>query len=93
MSDSGGIGGDVLAWVTGTGVGVVVVETVRGVFQRRKMGGDYAERMAAAANSLVEPLSKRNAALAVENENLLGQLVLARAKINALEAEVARLKG
>jgi hypothetical protein len=93
MSDSGGIGGDVLAWVTGTGVGVVVVETVRGVFQRRKMGGDYAERMAAAANALVEPLSRRNATLSAENENLLGQLVLARAKIAALEAEVARLKG
>lgn len=50
---------DLTQVLTAAGVGAVVVEAIRSVFQRKKMRADEASVISSAAVSLLQPLEKR----------------------------------
>lgn len=82
-------------WLVSGGIVALLVELVRGFYQRRKMGGDYASQMAAAANTLVGPLAKRVAELEeklgraeVREHELVRQLRMAENQVQTLRGDL-----
>ena len=78
-----------LDWFVALGVGGLIIEIIRGIFQRRRMGGDYADRMASAASALVDPLRRRVQEADDEVSDLRRRLRLAENEVEMLRSELA----
>lgn len=74
-----------LEWVVALGLGAVVVEILRAIFQRQKVKGDTAAILSAAARELVEPLHHE---LARERQEHAANMVIERDKIQQLRIEL-----
>jgi hypothetical protein len=69
------------------GVGAIVVEGIRAITQRKKMGADYAETISKSAVSLLDPLEKRIKELEYELRDCHNELSAARQEIEDLRTE------
>lgn len=78
-----------LDWLVALGVGGLIIEIIRGIFQRKRMGGDYADRMASAASALVDPLRRRVQEADDEVSDLRRRLRLAENEVEMLRSELA----
>lgn len=84
------ISGDViLNWVVALGLGAVLVETVRAIVNRRKLGADYADVISKAAVGLLEPLQERIKELEEQVEVLEIKLYSANTALEAAKDDLA----
>lgn len=77
-------GDRLIEWLVVLGLGGVLVETVRSLFMRKKMGADYATAISGAAISLLEPLEHRIHQLEQELDQTRMQLT--RVKLDLVDA-------
>lgn len=82
------------------GVGALLVEVARGLFQRRKMNADVATRLTNTSLLLLRPLEKRVHAADEEAERLRVALTRAHTELEAMRQElracrrmIAKLRG
>ena len=81
------LGSDVpkpVQWLLAVGVGGLLVELIRGLFQRKKMGADYADVISNSAVRLLKPLEERIAELEQQVRDARAELVLAYTEIHEL---------
>lgn len=80
---------DVLELLIASGFGAIVAALIAGLFQRRKMSGDYINSLASAAHVLVDPLSKR---LTDTEAELRNQKSAHELEVKSLHLEIAEAR-
>ena len=74
-----------LELMVAVGLGAVLVEVLRAIFQRNKVKGDTAAILSAAARELVEPLHNE---LARERQEHAADMLMEREKVKQLRVEL-----
>jgi peptidoglycan hydrolase CwlO-like protein len=64
----------VLSLLTALGLGAIIVEAIRSVSQRKKMGADYADVISSSAVRLLAPLENRIKELEAQVADIKGEL-------------------
>lgn len=75
------------------GVGGIIVEAIRGLRQRKKMGADYADVIASSAIKLLEPLEERVQEMRTELDKTKLELKDAKRELTAARAELRTARG
>lgn len=77
---------DLLELLVAIGFGSIIAAFITGIFNRRNMSGSYANQMASAAATLVDPLKKR----VTELEPLMGRVAELQDQILTMQRVHAR---
>ncbi len=81
-----------LQWAVAAGLGAILLEVVRSLLQRKKMGADAARTNTETAISLLEPLRSEITRLQGEVESTRQELISTRRELTLAKAELTETR-